>query len=115
MQVHLTLDEFNLLRQMAEDEKRLSCGASPSLPRGTTACVPEQWGVGHELLKEFSRNLQLGFDELEDLADSLRSRKTKLIGEIACQTDPVAKSSLERQRLVVEHFLDKVTEACAMV
>lgn len=33
MQLHLTMEEFELLKRLAEDEGRLSCDAMPSLPK----------------------------------------------------------------------------------
>jgi hypothetical protein len=62
-----------------------------------------------------SRNLQLGFDELEYLADSLNWRRKRLMSQIGCLAESAAKNDLERQLFVLEHFLEKVTEACAMV
>jgi len=59
--------------------------------------------------------LHLGFDELEQLASSLARRKKQLTKEIHCLAEPAAKDNLERQLFALEHLLEKVTEACAMV
>ena len=117
MQLHLTMDEFELLKRLAQDESRLSCDAMPRLPQISSQLrVQDELGIGRDLVgKGLSRNLQLGFDELEDLADSLNWRRKQLINEIGCLTEPAAKNDLERQLFVLEHFLEKVTEACAMV
>jgi hypothetical protein len=74
------------------------------------------WKIGRDLLdKGLSRNLHLGFDELEDLADSLNRRKRQIMREISCLAEPAARSRLEHQLFILEHFLERVTEACAMV
>jgi hypothetical protein len=72
--------------------------------------------VGRDLLRgTLSRNLQLSYDELEDLADSLRRHDKELTVEICGSRDPQSRSELERRAVVLEHQLEKVVEACAMV
>jgi len=117
MQLHLTMEEFELLKRLAEDEDRLSCDAMSSLPKISGQLrVQDELGIGRDLVsKGLSRNLQLGFDELEDLADSLNWRRRQLKSGIRCLADPAANNDVERQLFVLEHFLEKVTEACAMV
>ena len=117
MQLHLTMEEFELLKRLAEDEGRLSCDAMPSLPKiSGESRLRHELEIGRDLVgKGLSRNLQLGFDELEDLANSLNWRRRQLKSEIRCLADPAANNDVERQFFVLEHFLEKVTEACAMV
>jgi hypothetical protein len=117
MQLHLTIAEFEILKALVEDEKRLCCDAVPSLPRvPVEPSLPDEWEVGRELAgRGLSRNLRLGFDELGDLAESLTRRKKQLMKEIECLAEPTAKGELERELFVLEHLLEKVTEACAMV
>jgi len=117
MQLHLNMDEFELMKRLAEDESRLSCDAMPPLPQISGQLrVQDELGIGRDLVgKGLSRNLELGFDELEGLADSLKWRRRQLMSEIRCLAEPAAKKDLERQLFVLEYFLDKVTEACAMV
>jgi hypothetical protein len=72
--------------------------------------------IGRDLVgKGLTRNLELAFDELEGLADSLKWRRRQLMNKIRCLTEPAAKKDLERQLFVLEHFLERVTAACAMV
>ena len=79
-------------------------------------CLRDRLRVGRDSLRRTpSRNPQLGFDELEDLADSLRWHKRKLTTEICRSKDAKSKYDLERKAVVLEHLLEKVTEACAMV
>ena len=113
MQVHLNIEEFDLLRQILRDQGRVSQSEAPSSPQAvSTACLRDKVRIGRDLVgRELSRNLQLGFDELEDLADCLRWRQRQLVAEITCSADP----KLERESVILEHILEKVTEACAMV
>ena len=116
MQLHMTIEECEILKKVMEDEKRSCCDALPSLPEvSATHGLQDRYGVGRDLSGRVSRNLQLGFDELEDLAASLVSRKKQLMKEITCLAEPEAKDTFEHQLLVLEHLLEKVTEACAMV
>ena len=117
MQVHLTIEEFDLLRQILRDQDGVSQSEAPSLPQAASdACLRDKLQIGCDLVgRGLSRNLQLGFDELEDLADCLRWRKRGLAAEISRSEDPAAASHLERDSVIVEHILEKVTEACAMV
>ena len=117
MQLHLTVEEIEILKRLGEDEKRLRCDALPSLPQvSVMPGLQERWQVCRELAERgLSRNLQLGFDELEELADALAQRTRQLRRDIKGVTDPVARNELERELFVLDHFLEKVTEACAMV
>ena len=118
MQLHLTKDEFELLKQLVEDENRLSCGAMPSIRQiSVRPSLQNHLHLGCDVSeKGLSRNLQLGFDELEDLTDLLNSRKKQLMREIKLSwQNPTERRGLELQLSVLEHLLEKVTEACAMV
>ena len=117
MQLHLTIEEFEILKSLVEDEKRLCCDAVASLPQlSAQPSLEDKWDVGCDFAdKGLSRNLQLGFDELEHLADSLAWRKRQLTEKICSLAEPAAKNNLERQLSVLERFLERVTEACAML
>lgn len=117
MQLHLTMDEFKLMKRLTEDEGRLSCDAMPSLPQISGQLrVQDELEIDRDLMgKGLSRNLQLDFEELERLADSLKWRKRQIMREIRCSAESTARSRLEHQLFILEHFLEKVTEACAMV
>jgi hypothetical protein len=115
MQIHLTIDEFNLLNEILEDENRMS--RSEPYPQATPeAYLRDKLRIGRDLFgQRLSRNLELGFDELEDLADSLHLRTRTLTADISRAGDPESGSNLERKRGMLEHLLEKVTEACAML
>ena len=117
MQLRLTIEELEILKNLVEDEKRLCRDAVPSLPQvSTKSALQDRWSVGRDLaVKGLARNLQLGFDELEDLADSLARHKKQLTTKIQCLTEPATRRGLERELVLLKHFLDKVTEACAML
>lgn len=117
MQLCLTPEELELLRRILLDDDRLSRSELPSsLHIAVDNCLRDKLLVGRDLLRgTLSRNLQLAYDELEDLADFLRRHKKELTIEICESQDPKWKSDLERRAVVLEHLLEKVTEACAMV
>jgi hypothetical protein len=117
MQLYLTIEEFDLLRQIFEDQEGISQKQAPSLPQtASDACLRHKLQIGRDLVGGgLSRNLQLGFDELEDLADCLRWHNRSLAAEIGHSGDSAAASHLKRKSVIVEHILEKVTEACAMV
>lgn len=44
MQLHLTIGEFEILKSLAEDEKRLCCDAVPSLQQvSDQMCLQDRW------------------------------------------------------------------------
>ncbi|HYA24818.1 MAG TPA: hypothetical protein VEF05_11700 [Terriglobales bacterium] len=117
MQLYLTLEELELLTRILREGDRLSRSEVPSSPHiAVDNSSPEKLLIGRDLLRgTLSRNLQLGYDELEDLADSLSRHKKELAIQIRESRDAESKSDLERSAVVLEHLLEKVTEACAMV
>jgi len=117
MQLYLTAEELRLLTQILQDEDRMSRSETPASQQVTSdTCLRDRLQVGRDFLRRtLSRNLQLGFDELEDLADFLKKHTKKLTTEICRSEDPKSKCDLEQKLVVLEHLLEKVTEACAMV
>jgi hypothetical protein len=116
MQLSLTSEELELLRWILQEDTRLSRSEALSLQIAVGNCLRDKLLVGRDLLRRtLSRNLQLGYDELEDLADSLRQRNKELTVEICGSQDPQSRSELERRAVVLQHLLEKVVEACAMV
>jgi hypothetical protein len=116
MQLCLTREELELLTHILREDERLSCGEASSLQIAVGNCLHDELLVGRDLLcRTLSRNLQLSYDELEDLADSLRRHNKELTVEICGSQDPQSRSELERRAGVLQHLLEKVVEACAMV
>jgi len=117
MQLYITLEELELLTEVLQDEDRMSRSAAPSSQQATSdAGLRDRLQIGGAFLRRnLSRNLQLGVDEMEDLADSLRWQKKKLTTEICQSEDPKAKLDLKGKLVILEHLLEKVAEACAMV
>lgn len=117
MQLHLTIEELELLKRLADDETRLSCDAMTYFAQiSAQPRLQEELEIGRDLVgKGLTRNLQLGFDELEDLVDLLTWRKHQLTKEISQITEPSARSVLEQQLSILNHLLERVTEACEMI
>jgi hypothetical protein len=116
MQLSLTREELELLRWILREDERLSRSEASSLQIAVGNCLRDKLLVGSDLLHgTLSRNLQLDYDELEDLADSLRWHNKELTVEICGSRDPQSRSELERKAVVLQHLLEKVVEACAMV
>ena len=117
MQLHLTIDEFELVKRLTEDQGRLSRDAqAPIAQLSAQLHLQDELKIGRDLVgKGLSRNLELGFDGLEDLVDLLIWRKNQLTKEISQITDRIARSVLEQRLLILNHLLEKVTEACAMI
>jgi hypothetical protein len=117
MQLCLTPEELELLMRILREDDHLSRSEVPSsLHIAVENCLRDKLLVGRDLLRgTLSRHLQLAYDELEDLADSLRRHKKELTVEICESQGPKSKSDLERRAVVLEHLLEKVIEACAMV
>ena len=65
--------------------------------------------------KILAHDLHLASDELEDLEMLLRSHATQLRSVTESTTAPSVREQLKHEEELVEHIIDKVTEACAMV
>jgi len=117
MQLHLTIDELELVKRLTEDRDRLSCDAqAPIAQLSGQLHLQDELKIGRDLVgKGLSRNLELGFDGLEDLVDLLTRRKNQLTKEISQITDRSARSVLEHRLSILNHLFEKVTEACAMI
>ena len=117
MQIHLTLEELEALKRLDEEQRWLSCDAQPPITQlSAPLYLQDEWKIGRDLVGQgLSRNLLLGFDGLENLARALSSRKDELLKQIGRTADASAKSVLERRLSILDHLLEKVTEACAMI
>jgi len=117
MQLCLTRDELELLKRIFQEDDRFSrTDLTSSLQIAADTLLRDKLLIAQDLLRgSLSSNLQLGYDELEDLADSLRQRKKDLNAEICRSQEGKSKYDLECKALISEHLLEKVTEACAMV
>jgi hypothetical protein len=117
MQLRLTTEEFELLAQIQREENRMSCSETPTRWHAASdVCLRDKLLIGGDLSgKRISGNLPLAFDELQDLADSLNWHERKLMADLARSEDATSNSKLENNLAVLEHLLEKVNEACAMV
>jgi hypothetical protein len=94
MQLQFTRDELKLLADILNNSENRA--AETLLDRVLT------------------RDLRFGFDELEDLADILRTYQDTLPAQIGGTKEPERKRQLQRQQRLLAPMVDKVTEACAM-
>ena len=117
MQLHLTVEGVELLKRLADDKNRFSCHAMTYFAQlSAQPSLQGELDIGRELVgKGLTRNLQLGFDELEDLVDLLTWRKNLLTKEISEMAENTARSVLEQQLSILTHLLERVTEACEMI
>jgi len=117
MQLHLTVDELELLKEMADNERRSTRDVVPSVALSSVqARLQDELRIGRDLAgKGLSRNLQLDFDELEDLSDSLTRHRNRLLKQIHCTADPEMKAELEHRLSILDHLLEKVTEERVML
>ena len=84
MQLCLTMEEFELLKRLAEDEGRLSCDAMPSLPKiSGESRLRHELEIGRDLVGIISdRSLCCGWGCVRGRlhpADLLGSRTTKRV------------------------------------
>jgi len=117
MQLCLTLEELELLISILREDDWMSRSEAPSsLHIAADNCLRDKLLIGGDVLRRsLSRNLQLDYDELQDLADSLNRHKETLTTQICTSQDPKLKSDLEHSKVVLEQLLEKVTEACAVL
>jgi hypothetical protein len=102
MQLHFETEEFDVVANMLLEETR----RSPGLPTLSTEDI---------LDRVLARKLEFGFDELDYLLSLATVQKQSLTEEISRTHDPETKAGLQRRKLLVEHVMDKLTEACAML
>jgi len=116
MQLCLTLEELELLTSILREDDRLSREAPSGLQIAADNCLRDKLLIGGDALRRsLSRNLQLDYDELQELADSLNRHKKTLTTQICTSPDQKSKPVLERSRVVLQQLLEKVTEACAVL
>ena len=116
MQLHFTREECEALEQVIADARHSSCDGLPSLTQFLLQPhVKERLIIGTDLLHlDVSHNLRLDFEELDTLADCLREFILRLSKRQAETNDP-EQAILKRKQGLLEHLLEKVTEARAMV
>jgi hypothetical protein len=117
MQLHLNADELNLLadtlleRVGAMSAQRLSAASV----QANTDMRQDPRCYDDLLDKIMVRDLQLDSDELEQVADLLARQKRDLNCEIARLQDSALRLNLQSKLGLVEHILERVEEACAML
>ena len=100
MQLVFTIEEFRLLVHILREHSDNDSSPETSLLRAATAL----------LQKVLARDFRFSIDELEDLEEILKIEEQKVHGgnDATCTPEQVHNTEL------LEHLLDRVTEACAM-
>ena len=101
MQLQFTHEELKLVAQVLEEQS----GAGEGRLRMAASAL---------LGRIIEHDLRLAFDELEDLQDILNAYARSLPQRIA-QASPPIKQALAKNQQLLEHVMDRVTEASAMV
>ena len=117
MQLHLEIDELNLLANiLMERISTLSTQASAgSRKKSGAQSQPDTRQYNGLLDKVLARDLRFDSDELEQLADFLAAQKRELTSEFARQYHVTLRDELLRRLSLLERVLEKIDEACAMV
>lgn len=103
MQLIFSADEYRLLLELLLERERQSEIAR----RQGDHIVP--------IVQRFiTHDLALALDELEDLEEFLKDEHFRLDRELGRATPGPARDELLRRCLILDHALDRVTEACAM-
>ena len=117
MQLRLNTEELNLLADTLLERvvttaarQRLSAGVQDNADR-----EQDEPSYDDLLDKVLTRDLRLDVDELEQVADLLGDRQLYLRQEIARLPNSVLLLNLNQKLKLVEHILERVNEARAML
>jgi hypothetical protein len=109
MQLHLEMDELNLLANLLLE--RVRGLSAPTIAPGKN----QEFRTCNALLdKVLERDLRFDTEELEQLAALTAEGKKALDAAICRQTNANAKLQLEQQRVLLERVMEKVEECCTM-
>jgi len=101
MQVVFTIEEFRLLVHILREQSETDLQPATSLKASAAALLE----------KVLARDFGFSLDELEDLEAILHVQEDK----VRHAMDAAGRSAeTEHEEQVLEHVLDRVTEACAM-
>ncbi len=114
MQLFLTIDELKLLVDIVEHCDRELREQINNQPEQSGALNRKRECCARLLDRIVARDFGFGFDELEDMVEMLTVCRGTFRAEIANMTQPDVRATLQRRQQILEHMLDKVTEACAM-
>jgi hypothetical protein len=102
MQLQFTRDELKLVAEVLE---------VPNSVRDDSRAVKRYNLLDHVI----AHDMRFAFDELEDLLDILTDYENGLRQHLAQATETKAAEAESESLKLLQHLMEKVTEACAMV
>ena len=115
MQLHLETDELNLVANILLERIGKAAHGAPSeddQPDPRTRLSPRFFE--NLVDKILARDLRLDSEELEEVSDLLRAERRKVAEQGARQENAVLKAQSQQRLRLVDHVLERVTEACVM-
>lgn len=114
MQLFLTTDELKLLVDIVEHCDRELRERIDSHPEQVNELNQKRDCCAKLLDRIVARDFAFGYDELEDMVEMLTVCRATFRAEIANLRRSELCGVLEKRQQLLDHMLDKVTEACAM-
>lgn len=114
MQLFFTIDELKLLVDIIEHCDREVRDQISNHPERADTLSKRRECCARLLDRIVMRDFRFGFDELEDMVEMLTVCRATFRSELAKTDAAEIKARLQERNQVLEHMLDKVTEACAM-
>jgi len=116
MQLHFTSTEFQSLANLlleASCTRQTEVNATADVQAKSS--LKRRLQVTEDLVaKILAKELQLDFDELDELMEILRAKKRDLGADIERTEDSDSRRDLEGKRVLVEALLERVSETSAM-
>ena len=115
MQLHFSAEELSLLANILLKESRILQSGMEGQAEVDPATRRKARLYAEMVDRVLARDLQLGFDELQELADLLSREKMALQGEIDRSQDPAQKADWQNKMKLLERVLERVNEASVML
>jgi hypothetical protein len=114
MQLFFTMDELKLLVDVVENCDRDLRSRIAEHPEQSTSLAQKRDCCARLLDRIVARDFGFGYDELQDMVEMLSTCRASFQTQVAQCESAQARTELETRQHILEHMLDKVTEACAM-
>jgi hypothetical protein len=114
MQLFFTIDELKLLVDIVEHRDRELREEMSTHPEQIPALSQKRDCCARLLDRIVVRDFGFGYDELQDMVEMLTACRASFRSELAKADEANTRVELEKRNHILEHMLDKVTEACAM-
>lgn len=117
MQLHFNEDEFQLMAELlTQRDRELREEIARTDHRDFKRRLRQDQGLLDRLDKKIlEKDLQLGADELDYLAEVINHCERELVAEIARTGHREFRNALRQRAELLSEIGEKVTEACAMV